>query len=293
MTSIDLALLPKPRIIEEISYETTVSRQNSRFAQVWADTRTANPDVDLPDYDVQMLQTDPAILINQAESSREVRLRQRANEVARGQLLGFATGPDLDHLAAFYDVERLPGELDPRLKLRVILAIQGRSTGGTAERYKYMAMTSSLHVSDVVVYRSGKSPVIHVAVFSDAPDGVASASLLATVTAALQAEDAKVLNDTFAVSTAVRTVVNIVADVWLLPDAAADTLTLAESELRAAWMMEQTLGRDLISTWWVSKLMIAGVHKITPITPLGDVEVPSGEAASIGSVTLNLRGRAF
>ena len=38
-------------------------------------------------------------------------LRQRVNEAARGVLVAFAQGSDLDHLAAFYPEKRLEGAL--------------------------------------------------------------------------------------------------------------------------------------------------------------------------------------
>ena len=52
-------------------------------------------------------------------------LRNRINIAARGQLLAYAAGTDLDHLAAFYGVERLAGEGDERLRLRIQLRIKG------------------------------------------------------------------------------------------------------------------------------------------------------------------------
>jgi phage-related baseplate assembly protein len=207
--------------------------------------------------------------------------------------LAFAKGSDLDHLAAFYDVSRMIGELDDRLVSRVILAIQGRSTGGTEPRYKFIAMSADLRVQDANVYTVGRSPLIHVAVFSTAPDGVAQEDLLAIVNAALQDPAVRMVNDTIVVASAVKQVVNVVADAWLLPDADVGTLDRAAENLRAAWSSARSLGRDFTVSWWTAQLMIAGVHKVTPITPSLDVIVPSSESISIGTITLNNRGRAY
>lgn len=291
MTNFDLATLPKPEVIRELDYEAIVSRQNTTFRSQWATVRAANPD--LPAYDVEMLETDPAVIGNQSESYRELLLRADLNDAARANLLAFAKASDLDHLAAFHDVVRMDGELDDRLKTRIILAIQGRSTGGPPARYRYVAMTADIRVESAIAYRVGHSPVVHVAAFSTAPDGVASAELLAIVDAALQADDVRLVNDTIVVATAVRTTVNIAADIWLMPDADQDTIARAALALRTAWDAEQKLGRSLVRNWWEAKLSIAGVYKIEGTAPIGDVVPPSSEAVSIGAIDLTFRGRSY
>lgn len=287
----DLSTLPAPTVVQELSYDAIVARQNAEFQAHWAELRLTYPD--LPDYDVSMLETDPAVILNETESYRELLLRARINEAARARLLAFAQKGDLDQLAIFYDVIRLPGETDTRLKLRVILAIQGRSTGGPKERYKSIAMAADIRVASVEPYRVGRSPLIYIAVFSTEPNGVASEDLLAKVRAAIMNENVQLMNDQFVVSSAVLSVVNLTFDIWLLRDAEEATVIRAVDALRSAWAEEQTLGRDLIKEWWVSKLMIDGVHKVTPTGPTSDVIVPPSEAVAIGTITPNLRGRAF
>jgi phage-related baseplate assembly protein len=290
-SAIDLTSLPIPQVIGEVSYNTIVSRQLAQFQAEWDALRGTFPD--LPPYDVSMLETDPVVIINQSESYRELLLLARINEAARARLLAFAFGSDLDQLAVFYDVVRIFGEDDTRLKLRVILAIQGRSTGGPKERYKSIVMNADLRVESVEVYRVGRSPLINVAVYSTEPNGVASEDLLSVVTAALVDENVQLANDEFVVASAVRTVVNLAFDIWLLPDADEATVTRAVTALQDAWASEQTLGRDLTVAWWTSKLMISGVHKVTATAPVADVIAPPAEALAIGTVTATLRGRAF
>ncbi|TCU35455.1 baseplate J/gp47 family protein [Rhizobium azibense] len=290
--TIDLSTLPAPAIIEELDYSAIAATYKVRFVQTWEAVRVAHPELNLPAYDVEMLETDLAVIISEAESYRDTVMRARINDAIKANLLAFARGSDLDHLAAFYDVIRLPGELDDRLAARVILAIQGRSTGGTEPRYKFVAMSVSIEVKDAIVYTIGRSPIIHIAIFSTDPDGVATPALLAAVDAAVQAKTVRMVNDTIVVASAVRTVVNLSANVWLLPDADIETLARAEANLRSAWAMAQTLGRDLVQTWWVAKLMIEGIHKIEPLSA-GDTVVQPSQAVSIGTVTLFLAGRDY
>ncbi|APO76112.1 baseplate assembly J-like protein [Rhizobium etli 8C-3] len=290
--TIDLMTLPPPAIIEELDYSAIAATYKVRFVQTWEAVRVAHSELNLPAYDVEMLETDLAVIISEAESYRDTVMRARINDAIKANLLAFARGADLDHLAAFYDVIRLPGEQDDRLAARVILAIQGRSTGGTEPRYKFVAMSVSIEVKDAIVYTIGRSPIIYIAIFSTAPDGVATPALLAAVDAAVQAKTVRMVNDTIVVASAVRTVVNLSANVWLLPDADIETLARAEANLRSAWAMAQTLGRDLVQAWWVSKLMIEGIHKIEPLST-GDTVVQPSHAVSIGTVTLILAGRDY
>lgn len=288
--SIDLASLPPPLVIEQPSHAVIVARQIAAFKTIWAGLRSADPS--LPDYDVQMLETDPAVIGIQAESYREIVINEAIKRAGLARFLAFAEKGNLDHLAAFYDVLRLPGESDDRVKERVVLAIQGRSTGGPEERYRAVAMAADLRVQSVAVYRIGRSPVIHVAIYSTEQDGVASPELLAIVDAALQAKSVRLVNDTIVVASAVREVVDLTGDIWLLPDADDGTVARAIAALRTAWTAERTLGRDLMAAWWTSKLMIGGVQNVVASGTASFVADPT-RAIAIGNVNLTLRGRAF
>lgn len=281
----ELASLPKPHVVEELDVETILARKKATLQGIY----------DREGLPLTVLNTayEPTTIQLETSSEDELNLRQRINDVARARLLAFATGADLDHLAAFYEVLRMEGEDDQRLKLRVILAIQGRSTGGTEERYRYFALTADIRVADAIVYTVGRSPIIHVAIFSTDPTGQANAALISIVDAALQHRKVRMANDTIVVGTAIRTIVNIEADVWLLPSADLTTLQAMESSLRTAWGVAQALGRDFVLTWWVSKLMLDSVHKLEPVQPLGDIVVPPEEAVAIGTVKLNFIGRGF
>lgn len=289
----DLSLLPPPNVVEELDFEVIFQRQRQKFAEVWAAVRAANPELVLPDYDVELLETDPAVIGSQSESYRETVLRARINDAARANLLAFARDGDLEQLGAFYGVFRMLNENDDRFAVRIILAIQGRSTGGTVPRYKYVAMTSDIAVADVDVYTVGKSPLIHVSVFSTAPDGVASPALISKVTEALNAPGVIMVNDTIEVASAVQRVIEITADAWLLPEASLDVLETAEDNLRAAWAKTRGLGRDLTVSWWMSRLMVSGIQRVVPLSPMADEVAHPYEALALGEVTLNYRGRAY
>lgn len=291
--TIDLTSLPRPAIIEEPAHSAILTRQNALFRQQWEAVIANHPDEDLPSYDTYTVEHDPHNISNQAESFRETLLRAGINNAGLARFLAFATGANLDHLALFYDVYRLPGETDDRLKVRVILTIQGRSTGGPEERYQAIAMAADIRVQSAKVYRLGRSPVIYVAIYSTEANGAASAGLIAKVSAALTHKSVQLVNDTIVVASAVRRVVDLVADIRLLEGSDVGTIDRAAAALRAAWAIEQALGRDLTEAWWTARLMIQGVYRVAPVTA-GDVVAAPTEAIAIGTITLNeVEGRAF
>lgn len=282
----DLATLPRPEIIETLDFEALLSTRKTVFVQ-----RSVVHDFD---YTVVDLETDPAVIQLEESAYREMVLRARGNDIARAAYLYYAKGSEVDHLGAFYDVIRLPGESDDRLKGRIILAVQGRSTGGTEPRYRFVAVSASLRVADAVVYTVGTSPVIHIAVFATDNNGVADAELLALVTAAVTDPEVRMVNDTIVVESAVVVVQPVVANITLLPSTPETLLATLAAALPGQWIAESGLGRDLTHDWLKSKLMVAGaVYSVTIVTPASAVIVPPYQATRIGTVTLNLIGRAY
>lgn len=282
ITTTSVAGLPAPAIIETLDFEAilTAARDDlvSRFPAIGG---------------VIDLESEPARKLLEVTAYREVLMRARINDAVRGTLIAYATGAMLDHLAAFYDVIRLAGETDDALRARVILAIAGRSPGGTADRYRYIALSSSALVKDAVVWRDAITPQVNVAIFSTAPGGAADAALLATVTTALNASDARMVSDTIAVRSAVTQTVDVAADVWLLPDASTAVFDGLEATLRAAWAAESGLGFDLTAAWLTARLMVPGVQRVVLTAPSADVTVAEYEAVALGAVTLTYQGRAL
>lgn len=280
-----LANLPLPEIIEPISY---AARYDGFRADLVARFAAAGID-----YDVENLETDPAQILLQAASYSDVLLRQRINEAIRGNLLAFANGGDLDHLAQFYDLVRLSGETDAALRVRVVLAIRGRSTGGTEPRYRSVALGADPRVADAAVYVVDRDPTVHVAVFSRDNAGVADAALLAVVEAALQAPAVRMVNDRILVAAASRIAMPVTANIWLLPETAAGIVDQMKAKLQAAWAAQMVLGRDVTRSWLIASLMLDGVHKVDIVAPAADVVVPFNQAAALGVITLNVMGRAY
>lgn len=281
-TEFDLSNFPPPEVIEELDFE-------ALFAAFKADMIGRMPEIG----PLLELEFEPATKLGQVHSFVELNVRQRINDAIRANLLAYATGSDLDHLAVFYDVTRLPGESDARLKTRVILAIQGRSTGGTVPRYRGVALGASIRVADAVVYRAGTDPTVHVAIYSTDNNNVPDENLLSRVRTALNDPAVRMVNDTIAVQAAVFEVIDVEANVWLLPETPDTLLDVLPDTVMDRWIEERGLGFDLTHSWLISRLMVSGIQRVEIVAPSASVVAPPERAISIGSITLNNMGRDF
>lgn len=275
--------LPAPAVIEVLDYEAIlgalVADVRDRFAMAGVD------------YDVGHLETDPVKIVLEAAAYREMLLRGRVNDAAKANLVAFSEGSDLDHLAAFYDVVRLPGELDEALRARVILAIAGRSTAGPRDWYRAAARRASVRVKDAAVYRVGLGPDIRVAILATDNYGEPDAALLAAVRDVVTSDAVRVISDRIEVIAATSTTVDVAADVWLLPDAPQTVFDGLEAGLRAALAVQGGLGFDVTRSWLTATLHQPGVHKVVLHAPAIDAVVGDNAAAKLGTVALTYKGR--
>lgn len=280
ITDIDISTLPPPSVIEELSFEAVRAEILAEFVARW------------PQYDMGNQEDDPVSMLLEACSMRELKLRARMNDVARAEVLTMAQGADLQLIGAFYDVVRLTDESDARLRQRIVLAIAGRSTGGTRERYEYHAMTADVRIAKAVAWTNGIDPVVRISILNSINNGVPYAEMLTAVEEAVNADDVKMVNDTIIVDSAVQQTVNITAEIIMLegvPQSVYDGLPQA---LRDAWTLEGGLGRDLTADWIKARLMRSGVYKATPIG-FTDTAVEFNRAVVIGTITLVNKGRGY
>jgi phage-related baseplate assembly protein len=161
-TIINVADLAKPEAIETLDYEAIVTRQKLIFAEYWDAVRTANPTLNLPSYDVAMLEFDPIVIDSQAESYRELLIRARVNDALRAVLPAFARGTDLDNIAARANVVRLvtardedgnpiEWESDAKLLDRYLAAFAAPAAG-SEDGYIYQAATAWPQRHDIKVH---------------------------------------------------------------------------------------------------------------------------------------------
>lgn len=279
---IALSLLPKPQVIEELSFETVIT-------ELMADVEARFTARGIA-YDAGTLETDTARIILEAGAFRETMLRARINDGGRANLLAFSKGANLEHLAAFHELERLEGEEDEGLAERIQLANLARSTGSTEHRYELAARNVSARIIGAKAFRPGAAPVIHIGILTSDNDGIPDAGLLADVQAAVAAKGTKAINDVVVAVAAVRNVVDVSFDVWLRPEASYSIVGAMPAALEAAWAAFGRIGDDLALSWLTARLHGTGVSRVEITAPLSTVIAGENEALAIGTVTPNYRG---
>jgi phage-related baseplate assembly protein len=273
----DLASLPTPAVIETLSFETIFSELQAEFQSRY------------PDYSA-LLASDPAIKLLEVAAYREVLLRNRINEAAKASLLAFATGSDLDHLAAFYGVTRLMDESDEALRLRTRQRIIGFANAGGAAHYRYWALSASPEVADVEV-DSPEPGRVRISVLAKGEEQTVSNAVLDAVRAVVLRDDIRVLTDTVEVVPAELMPVAVYARLWLYPDAPLETLAAIQAVFASTLAACAGLGWDLTRSWIVGQLQRAGVHKVELLSPTTDIRVAANQAVSLLSLNLDFAGR--
>ena len=280
MATVDLSQLGAPEAIEPLDFETGLADLIADFTARYPEFSAA-------------LESEPVIKLLETAAYRELLVRARINDALLSRLLAFAAGSDLDHLAAFYEVVRLPGESDAAFRERIALENKGRSTGGSAYWYEAAARRADVRVKSAHVYREALLPVIHIAIRSSENGGIPTPDILDAVSAEVQSNSVRLVNDTIVVEAAVSQTTPIEADVWLLPSATIGVLDQLDPVLRAAWDAESGIGFDLEPSWLRARLHLPGVQSVDVLSPAGPVVAPDGVALALGAIKINFKGHRY
>jgi phage-related baseplate assembly protein len=289
-TTVDLSRLTAPIIVEQKPFETILAEM---VAQVQAL---------LPSFDATV-DSDPAVKVLQVAAYREVLIRQVAQDGGKQVMVAFATGAQLDHLAALVGVARLvitPADTaagtapvledDSALRQRIVLAPEGFSVAGPELAYVFHAKSAAPGVLDA----SATSPIpgeVVVSVLSRDDDGTASAVLLDAVAAVVTDPGIRPLGDAVSVRSAEIVPFAIVADLITFtgPDRAL-LLASARTRLDAYLANSRKLGRDITRSAIFGALMTEGVQNAVIHEPAADVVCDLTEAAHCTAITLGFGG---
>jgi len=245
------------------------------------------------DWDTWMLRSDPINNMCRHAAYGDLLYVTSLNDTFRATLLDFGQGADLLAQGTDWNLSPFPDESmdDFRRRLRETKKGQG---GFTENWYKRFAFDADPRVADVGVAGDGKGGV-KVSILSTEEGGVASDDLLAVVSAALNRPNVLGDNDHVAVVRAVIRVINVEADVWLLPEASDDEYQKAEDRLKAEFAAARRLGWDFTGDFIIAALRTTGVRRIRMLSPAADdhVNVDANEAVALGSIKINRKGRAY
>lgn len=291
-TSIDLSRLPAPNVVEALDYETIL-------AAMIADLIARDPTF------TAMVESDPAYKILEVAAYRELLLRQRINDAARARMLAYATGSDLEHIAAHYNETRRvldPGnssgippvpptyEDDESLRHRCLLAMEGLSNAGTAGSYTYHALKADARVKDAAV-DSPEPGMVRVTVLSTEGDGSASDELLEAVMSVVGSDDVRPLCDSVEVQSAIIRPYVVTAALTVYPGPDARVVRAAAIAACQRYVSEHhRIGHDITLSGLYAALHQPGVHRVTLTSPAADIACTGQQAAYCANLTVTVSG---
>lgn len=279
MEGINLALLPPLDVVKQLAHEEIVQA-------VVSAARLENAAPSDP--------SDPAYRIALAGAYREILVRQDANEQARGVMLAFATGGELDHIGATYykhpdgsPVVRLDGEKDADYQARLQLSPEGVSVAGPDGAYEFHAQSAHASVKDAKV--SSPNPVeVEVTVLGYEGDGVLSADTLALVDAYLWPR--RPLTDQVSVKAATIKHFDVTAVLTLKQGPDAELARQAAEQTVAIYLeLKRLIGGRVVASGLHAALMVEGVDEVT-LTDWTDVLCTNIEAPYCESLSVTIGG---
>lgn len=290
--ALDLSTLPAPDIVEQRGFETILAALKADLLARWP-AFSAN------------LESDPVVKILEVVAYREMVLRQDFNDRARGVMLAFAGGGDLDHLAALFGVTRMvvtpanpltgdPAvmEADDDLRRRVLLAPDSWSIAGPAAAYVFHALGADPGIADASATSPSPGEVI-VSILSRTGDGTASPAQVAAVEAVVNADGVRPLTDHVTVQGAEILPYAVAANLTLFAGPDAPTiLASAQASVAAFCAQARKLGRDIPRSALIAAIHVGGVQRVDLTSPAADLVCSDLQAGHLTGIALTLAGFA-
>lgn len=282
-TAVDLSKLPSPAILDVPEFETI-------FAEMLARLKTIDPAFDA------LVESDPLYKILQVAAYFRLIDRQRVNDAARGVMLAYAVGTDLDHLGALVGVARLvieagdppTMESDADFRRRVQLAPEGFSTAGPAGAYVFHALGADPEIADAAAV-SDTPGVVEIFVLARSEGGVPSEDAIAAVQAALSADNVRPLTDQVIVSAVDVVPYTVEAELEVYPGPDSALVRQASQSATEAYVTAQRrIGLPVTRSGLFATLHGAGVRNVNLIQPAADIDVTDRQVAVCTGVSVEI-----
>lgn len=303
---INLSLLPKPDVVEQLAFETILAEVKEDFrARCVAANR---PDLlSCLDYE-----SEPLVLQLEAMAYREMNLRQRVNDAAQARMLAYAKGPDLDAEGARYNVYRLVlskgdqdaippvpvvMESDGAFLLRIVASMEGQSNAGTDGSWDFQARKASALVKDADVQSPNPCEVL-LTILSGEPaggegdgyasgDGTPSANLLEVIRTHLTQKTVRQLCAPVTVNGAGITAYSVQATLKIPSvTGAAEAVEAARQAMQNEADKRHALGSRVPISAIHAALSQPGVLEVVLSSPATDVVTTSSQAPYCTAIQL-------
>jgi len=296
---IDLSRLPRPKVIEELDFESILAERKQKLLSLVPEDRREEVEETLT------LESEPLTIQLQENAYREVIWRKRVNEAAVANMLAYSGDEDLDSLVANFDTERLmvdPGdpdaippvpptyETDESLRLRSQRSWEGLSVAGPTGAYEFHALSADGRVSDAKAQSPAPTEVT-VTLLSTEGDGTASQQIIDIVMNSLSAEDIRPVGDRLSVQSAQIINYQVEATLYVYPGPEQEPILEAAQESLTQYVTEQRrIGRDIRISALHAALHVEGVQRVDLVQPLGDLVLDGTEAAHCTGTSVVIGG---
>ncbi|WP_274626574.1 baseplate assembly protein [Arvimicrobium flavum] len=311
--AINLATLPAPEAIEQISFEVILAEMKGAFLAAYTEARVRNPE--LPVIDTLNLETEPLNIAFQTMAYREVLVRQVGNDKYKAASLAFATSNNLEVKAAELGVVRKlidvgdPNasppiapvyESDIDFRFRAQLAWEGLSVAGSYGAYLFQGLTAHADVLDVGVFgpESGEDVdpgQVRVTILSREEGGTASPELLGAVEAYISGDLRRPLTDHVLIESASITSYAVEATVKVRPGASAEVVRKAAEDAVTLYTEQQYgIGQAIRRSRLAAALYVgddAGRSPVVDVTitqPAADIVTGARAAPKCTGVTVTV-----
>ena len=294
---VDLSKLDAPKVLEDLDFESLLADRKAEFIALFPQDERAFWQARLS------LESEPIMKLLQEVVYLQLMERNRINNAAKATMLAYASGSDLDVIAANYNVKRqviqeannnvtpkIPEILedDTSLRLRTQLAFEGLSVAGPRSAYIFHALSAHPDVADVSVV-SPQPANVTVTILSRNGQGEANENLLNVVRAKLNDDDIRPIGDRVIVQSAVIQSYEIRAKLHLYRGPEYEPIKAAALKKLTAYTEEKhRLGRDISLSGIYAALHLEGVQRVELISPTTDIVLPSSKSAYCTAINLEI-----
>ena len=288
MSTVDFSQLPEPNLIQELDYESIFNERKEKFIALYPATEQNQWRT------ILNRESDPVVKVLQENAYLELLYRNKCNADARSLLLAYAEGSDLDHLALTeYGLIRLivtpadnsvvppsPAiyESDERLRERCLLSFDGMNTAGSANAYRYFALSADGRVDGIKVRSDEANPYLLDIVITqvDSINGEASAELITVVQKALDPDHVRPVCDRPTVKASSATNYQIEAQLYVGKNA-EDALLLEAANIRLDKYIKnaQKNGESIYRSAIFAALHVDGIQRVVITSPVNDLVMDS------------------
>ena len=288
MSTVDFSQLLPPSLITELSYEAIFTKRKESFISLYdASEQQAVREL-------LRRESEPVVKLLQENAYLEMLYQAKCNADARSLLLAYAEKSDLDHLALTeYGLTRLvvtPAnntvippidtvyESDERLRERCLLSFDGMNTAGSANAYRYFALSADGRVDGIKVRSDEANPYLLDIVITqvDSINGEASAELVTAVQKALDPDHVRPVCDRPTVKASSATNYQIEAQLYVGKNA-EDALLLEAANIRLDKYIKnaQKNGESIYRSAIFAALHVDGIQRVVITSPENDLVMDS------------------